>query len=279
MNTRTMLGLVGCLVLGDEMAYVLENDSEIENILIVENKEGEMFREKLDPAATGQYVRLVDGSELSKMDISGLTVVVWVRGASLHDDPPSLLESLASSIHALEAVCGSVLLFYGMCRNTKYELKRFVEGFDVPVTFLTDADGAVVDDCFAAVMGGREPYLEMIRKNKCTMFLTTGYAEYWAMRQEGKGLEALVQQFENYQFLFKTLGYNKAMLLDTGLGDREEFRERARVFSSLFDLTVETTRCDTTLFERSYRLAWSKMPVTSKALEAGKEVALSRTLP
>jgi hypothetical protein len=279
MAAKTMLGMVGCLVLGDEMAHVLESDPSIENILIVNNGEGELFREKLDPAATGQYVRMVEEHELGKIEAAGPSVVVWIRRASLHDDPASLLVSLASSVHALEASCGSVLLFYGRCRNTKYELKRFVEGFDIPVIFLTDIDGEVVDDCFAAVLGGRERYLKMIMENKRTMLLTTGYTEYWAMNQEGKGLEALVRQYENYQLLFKTLGYTKAMVLDTGLGDREGFRERARMFASVFDLTVETTRCDIALFERSYRLAWAKIPMASTAQRAGEVEVLSRTLP
>ncbi len=279
MNDRAILGMVGCLVLGDEMAHVLENDPAVENVLIVDNREGDLFREKLDPSATGQYVQLIGEEELRNLEFTGPSVVVCIKSASLHDDPPGLLDSLASSIHALEACCGAVLLFYGMCRSTKYDIERYVESFDTPVMFLTDAEGAVVDDCFAAVLGGRKRYLDMIMCNKRTMLLTTGYTEYLASKQEGKGLEALVQLYENYQFMFKTLGYDKAMILDTGLGDREAFWEKAKMFASMFDLSLETTRCDTTLFERSYQLAWSKMPATSKAVEAGKEVALSRTLP
>jgi hypothetical protein len=213
------------------------------------------------------------------VELSGPSAVVWIKGASLHDDPPGLLDSLRSSIHALEPCCGAILLFYGMCRSTKYDIRRFAESFDTPVMFLTDADGAVVDDCFAAVLGGRERYLDMIMCNKRTMFLTTGYTDYLVAKQEGKGLEAMVQQYENYQLLFKTLGYNKAMVLDTGLGDRELFRERARMFASMFDLSLETTRCDMTLFERCYRMAWSKIQLTSPARETGVEVVLSRTLP
>jgi hypothetical protein len=222
---------------------------------------------------------MIAEEELRKVEPSGLSAVVWVNGANLHDDPSELLENLASSIHALEPSCGAVLHFYGMCRSTKYDIKRFLERFDLPVMFLCDADGNVVDDCFAAVLGGHERYLDMIMCNKRTMFLTTGYAEYLAAKEEGKGLEAMVQQYENYQLLFKTLGYNRAMILDTGLGDREAFRERARIFASMFDLSLETTRCDTTLFERSYMAAWSKIPMAAAARETGKEIVLSRMLP
>jgi hypothetical protein len=119
----------------------------------------------------------------------------------------------------------------------------------------------------------------MIMCNKRTMFLTSGYAEYLATKHERNGLDAMVQQYENYQLLFRTLGYNKAMVLDTGLGDREAFRERARMFASMFDLSLETTRCDTTLFERSYRSAWSKISMAASARETGKEIVLSRMLP
>lgn len=271
--------MVGCLVLGDEMAHVLMNDPALRNILIVDTEEGRAFREKLDSEASGQDVMMVGGDELGCMDLPGPSVVVWMNDGSLHDEPKSLLDKLASNVHSLEGHCRSVLLFYGLCRNTKYEMKRFTERFDVPVTLLTDEDGAVVDDCFAAVLGGRERYASMLRANKRAIFLTPGYAEQWAAKLERHGLEATMRHYEHYQLLFETLGYNKVMVLDNGLGDQEDLRDRARMFASVFDLKIETARCETSVFERSYYLAWSRTSVLSSVEEAEEEPSLSRTLP
>jgi hypothetical protein len=280
MNGVRVLGMIGCLVLGDEMAHVLESDPALENVLIVDNREGRVFMEKLCPDTTGQRVQLVNIAELRTMQLSAPTVIVWVKESTLHDQPQQMLDNMASSIGRLEPFCGSILLFFGLCRNTKYEIKRFADSFDVPVTFLTDAHGEVVDDCFAAVLGGREQYMDMIRANKYAMLLTPGYAESWAMKQEGKDLEAMVEQFENYQLLFRTLGYNKVVMLDNGLGDQESFKERAKVFASMFDLSIETAPCNVAIFERSYRLAWSRLSMApSAAREVGESIILSRTLP
>jgi hypothetical protein len=279
MNRRTTLGVIGCLVLGDEMAHVLENDPSLRNIVIVDTEDGRAFRKKLNPVVSGQHVRIVSDGELGCLELSGSSAVVWVNGASLHDDPKSLLEKLASNVHCLEGHCRSILLFYGLCRNTKYEMRRFADRFDVPVTLLIDEEGAVVDDCFAAVLGGRERYADMLRANKGAIFLTSGYAEHWARKQEGQDLVAMTQWFENSQLLFGTLGYNKVVVLDHGLGDQEEFRERARSFASIFDLKLETARCDTNVFERSYCMAWSKASAVTPAEDPMEESTLSRTLP
>ncbi|MBI0583709.1 MAG: DUF1638 domain-containing protein [Methanomassiliicoccus sp.] len=271
--------MIGCLVLGDEMAFVLENDPAVQNILIVDTDEGRVFREKLDSKASGQYVRMVSEDELGRLELSGPSVVVWMNDAGLHDDPKTMLEKLALNVHSLEGHCGSVLVFYGLCRNTRYEMNRFTDRFDVPVTLLTDEDGAVVDDCFAAVLGGRERYANMLRASARAILLTPGYAEHWARKLERHGLETLIRQYENYQQLFDTLGYNKVMVLDNGLGDRGALRERARLFASFFDLMVDTARCDTKVFERSYQMAWSRVLVPSPVEGPEREAALSRTLP
>lgn len=83
-------------------------------------------------------------------------------------------------------------------------------------------------------------------------------------------------QIENYQMLFKTLGYTKVMMLDDGLGDREEFRRRVHVFASIFGFGIESTRCDMTLFERSYDMAKAKIP--RFAMVAAEEPIINRML-
>jgi hypothetical protein len=271
--------MVGCLVLGDEMAHVLENDPAVQNILIVDTDEGRVFRKKLDSEDSRRHIMMVRDDELERLDLSGPSIVVWVNDANLHDDPRGMLEKLASNVHSLEGHCGSVLVFYGLCRNTRYEMKRFSEAFEIPVTLLTDEDGEVVDDCFAAVLGGRDRYASMLRARDKAILLTPGYAEHWAMKLECHGLEAMIQHYESYQLLFETLGYNKVMVLDNGLGDREALRERARLFAAVFDMTIDTARCDINVFERSYQMAWSKMLVPTPVRESEREAVLSKMLP
>jgi hypothetical protein len=57
---------------------------------------------------------------------------------------------------------------------------------------------------------------------------------------------------ESYRALFETLGYNRMLILDAGLGDSEEFRRRTDVFASRFDFTIDREECNLNIFLRTY---------------------------
>lgn len=129
---------------------------------------------------------MVNGDEIGALSFAGYSVIVSVKPTGLHDGASVLLSNLSDGVKRLEPFCESIFLFYGLCRSTKYDIKRFIEDRGMALTFLTEEDGSVADDCFGAVLGSRRRYLEMMNNNKGTMFITTGYAEHWAMKQANK---------------------------------------------------------------------------------------------
>jgi len=277
MHGGPALGLIGCQVLSDEIVYVLDRDPRINNIVIVDNPEGRLLLEKLIGLPVGERAWMIHEDDIGNLSYSGYTVIVSIKPASLHDDAHVLRANIEDGANKLKPSCDSILLFYGLCRSTKYEVQRLVDKFDLPMTFLTEDDGSVADDCFGAILGGRLRYLEMIKNNKGTMFLSPGYAEYWAAKYEKAGIEKIVLQYENNRLLYKTLGYTKVMMLDNGLGDREEFKRRAVIFTRIYDFSLETTRCDMAVFERSYDKAKAQIPRSALVSVEGGEVVFSRT--
>ncbi len=260
MKREKVLGIIGCLALADEMVEVLSSDEEIERAFVVDNEEGRIVADKLWSRAPHLTVTMVHESQLKHSSWPlGLTVIVWMRPSSLHDSPDDLRSGLRTAATALSGCVGSILMFYGLCRSTLRELERIANETEVPVTFLTDLEGEVVDDCFAAVFGGRRRYLEMIKKYKGTLFVTTGYAEHLARRQDGKDLVRMMEEINEYQFLFKTLGYSKLLKLDTGLGDREEFEIRVHNLARIFDFSLERLSCNLEVFWHSYAIARERL--------------------
>jgi hypothetical protein len=69
----------------------------------------------------------------------------------------------------------------------------------------------------------------------------------------------MMQQVESYQMLFNTLGYNRVLILDTGLGDREELHRRAGFLASMFNFSIDRAECDLVMFDRSYDLAKQRL--------------------
>jgi hypothetical protein len=139
-----------------------------------------------------------------------------------------------------------------------------MEESEVPINYLTDGCGEIVDDCLAAIMGGKATYLEHLKKNKGTIFATTGYVETWKNRSQAMEIESLVQWVTELKNLFDMLGYDRVLILDDGLGDRDIFESDIRKFSQTFGLQLAREECSSFIFEQSYdeakEMVWAPIP-------------------
>jgi hypothetical protein len=78
--------------------------------------------------------------------------------------------------------------------------------------------------------------------------------------------------------MFEVMGYHRLLKLDDGLGDPNGFNEDVRAFSRTFDLELDTMRCRSRVFERSYDRAKEKMDNGEiSSLENGPVEELSPT--
>jgi Protein of unknown function (DUF1638) len=260
MGAGNVLGVIGCVVLADELGHVLSRDKDLSRVFIVDNEEGQILKGKL--ARLQVEAELVDPTELdraSKRD--GFAALVWMNPAGPHDNQTELREIVKNAAATLRPHTAFCLCFYGLCRNSLWKIDRLGEEVGVPLMLLTDQDGKDVDDCFGANMGGKKAYLDSIRHHRGTIFVTPGYAENWQKRQSQKDLVKVIEQVENMRFVFERMEYSTVMRLENGLGDKDKFEERVEGFARIFDLQVTTKPCGLGVFEHSYSLAKASLGI------------------
>jgi hypothetical protein len=254
MAVGNVLGVVGCVVLADELSHVLSRDQGLGQVFIVENEEGRILKDKL----SRQHIEaeMLSSSDLDRASRQDhFTVLVWMNPAGPHDDQAELREIVKGGALALRDHTGLCLCFYGLCRNALWKVERLGVEIGVPMMILSDMEGKEVDDCFGANLGGKKAYLQAITHNRGTIFVSPGYAENWQRRQNKKDLTKLIEQVENMRFVFERMEYSTVMRLENGLGDHDKFTERVNNFAKIFDFEVSTRTCDLSVFEHSYSLA------------------------
>ncbi|WP_407282611.1 hypothetical protein V7O61_04495 [Methanolobus sp. WCC1] len=88
----TVLSILSCKILQDELVWLLGNDAEIDNVLIVDNGNISEFTEKLDEQRTTYEIVAFEKMPgiLEDADEGKLTVVVNIRELALHMVPKKL---------------------------------------------------------------------------------------------------------------------------------------------------------------------------------------------
>lgn len=129
---------------------------------------------KLAPSSVGSKTVAVSEDDLDRYPFSGCSIIIRMLRSALHDNAGTLLARLDEELLKLGRFMGAIMLLYGLCRTTRYDMQRFIDRWEVPLTFLTEEDGIIADDCFGAVLGGRKKYLATMKENKGTIFITTG---------------------------------------------------------------------------------------------------------
>jgi hypothetical protein len=113
-------------------------------------------------------------------------------------------------------------------------------------------EGAEVDDCFGANIGGQKEYHKALSRNQDTFFITPGFAEDWYRRYEGRGRR---ETRDSICSTFKREGYTEIMVLDNGLGEHGLIEEEMRTLSSETNIRVIKRLCGLSVFENTYSLA------------------------
>ncbi len=254
MGVGNVLGVIGCVVLADELAYVLSRDRDLSRVFIVDNEGGRILKGKL--ASRQVEAELIDPTEMDRATMQDrFTALIWMNPAGPHDDQAELRGIVRNAAMVLKTYAALCLCFYGLCRNSLWKIGRLGEEVGVPMMILTDQDGMDVDDCFGANLGGKKAYLDSIKQNRGTIFVSPGYAENWQRRQGQKDLTKVIEQVENMRFVFERMEYSTVMRLENGLGDMGRFEEQVEGFAKIFDLKVAVKTCGLGVFEHTYSLA------------------------
>ncbi|MFP4545606.1 MAG: DUF1638 domain-containing protein [Methanomassiliicoccales archaeon] len=255
-----ILGMIGCPILEDEMAYVITSDPEVSEVVFVDTEDASNLIRKVRGSGAKDIRFIQEGDLESFRSDNGLTLLIWMKSAGLHEEPDDLREEVLRSMERMSEACDSLLLFYGLCGNAFRDIDELSSRFRTPVFILRDSKGQVVDDCIATPLGGTEGYLALLRRYAGVFYLTPAWAENWrdmmGKMELFKGVDDV--DIGTMKQLFDMADYSKVLKIDTGLGDRETFHRKSREFAEIFDFeehTLEDGYCSLEVVEDSYSRA------------------------
>ncbi len=253
-----VMGIVGCQVLEDEMAYVVARDEDVKRVLIIDGTEEKTIASKIRAMSPGKLV-ISFGEEFNFTQYQTspeLSVILWIKPISLHQSPPLLRDEVMKAVKAMEPLTKSIMLFYGQCGSAFRNMEIVTDGIRVPLTILRDVDGSLIDDCFGTALGGKEEYrIFLINQAGPAYMLNTMWAANWRHFMFEMQMLHDPNNLEEAREVFKYMDYHRVVGLDTGLADESTFDRQLDEFARLFELEPETRRCSLKVVERAYREA------------------------
>jgi len=260
MNGERRLGIVGCPVLEDEIVYLLSGDRGLKDVFVVKDDNSEKLIRKL--SQKGVEIVPISEEDISSLPESdGRSVVVWMKSMGLHEEPKDLGKEVARSAKVMDGHCATILLFYGLCGNAFKDMNVLFEDVRTPVVILKDEKGQIVDDCIAVPLGGTDGYLRLLKRYAGVFYMTPAWADNWELlinkMEIARGTE--MGNLDMLRMLFEMAGYDRVLLIDTGLGDREVLYRKAREFSQEFnfrEIELEPGFVSTRVIDDAYRKCW-----------------------
>lgn len=262
------LGVIGCPILAEEIVYSVKRDGDISRVCVIESEDSLDLMRKLEASDTDAEVLPIRMDELGSLPQDGFNLLILMQSMGLHEDPQKLRKEVENAVNLIGPVCHSIMLFYGLCGNAFKNASELEKEAGRRLTLLADDEGRPVDDCIAAVLGGTDGYLRLLKRYPGVFYLTPGWAENWREliykmeMTRGMGKNDL----STLRWLFELAGYKKALKLDTGLGDHEAFERHVEDFVQEFKFekaTLEKEFITLGAVERSYDRAKKSMTLPS----------------
>ncbi len=256
----SVLSIVGCEILQDEIVWILENDSQIKRILIVKNENISEFTEKLNEQNICYDIVLFEELPqiLKDEDENGLTVVVNILELGLHMHPKDLKSAVYQNIREILPFSNGILLFYGLCGNVLGDVEKdfSMEKDDCIVRILRDKDDRIVDDCIGATVGGCANYFKILKENskEPAFFFTPMYANSWKkFKVSGIDYNTNPEEALKMDKMVNDMsGYSRVAKVTTGLTYVKNFDEKIEEHAELFGYSIFEIQGDQEIFEKCY---------------------------
>ncbi len=246
-----LLGIITCEVLEREFAHLLNNDSEVLAVTILENQ----FSEKLAEIITRQtkiIPQLIRSlGEYTPSSAAGLEVIVRVLKVGLHSVIKNLQDGVLQAVAEMAPYVDAILLGYGLCGNALKDSEELFLDSPVPVFLPMDGDHPV-DDCVGLIIGGRENYYEEQCKVAGTMFINSGFVRHWkTVFYEGRTAEKFGPA------IMKRLmaNYKRTLLLPTPVASEQELALGVEEFNEIYGLHSEVRPGSLDLLEQAWNSA------------------------
>jgi hypothetical protein len=262
MPSEMVLGIIGCPILEDEIVYAVSRDKSIRKVIIVRTEDSSNLIRKMGALEGHPPVELIGPEDLATVEEREFTLLVLMKPMALHEDPKVLREEVAKTIAEVAGVCRSILLFYGLCGNAFKDVAPLIEETKRPITVLSDQEGRPVDDCIAAVLGGTDGYLRLLKRYPGVFYLTPAWAENWrdlmGKMEITRGVDK--DDLSTIKWMFDLAGYKLALKIPTGLGNQDLFDRRVDEFIKVFNFErgeLEREHVSLDCVDRSYDRAKS----------------------
>jgi hypothetical protein len=274
-----VLSIIACRMLEDELAYVLSEDRDLKQLIIVQNRECfsllQKFRsENCQPWMTplDRVPSLLNGTQSSllmklitplkmfpvfgqvheKMEDEArrnVTVVVKMMKLALHTDIDILKSEVYRNIEEMAGFSDGILIFYGTCGHSLGNLETDFKDLDCSLYFLKDGIGEKVEDCISAALGGNDAYAETMLSNRGvgTIYLTPMWASSWdEIENDG---------FSSPDFDIKTLKsprYSRIARIHTEISRDPDFNKNAIKVARKFDMEIVDIKGSAEIARDSY---------------------------
>jgi len=271
-----VLSIVACRMLEDELVHVLSKDRELQQLIVVENREISGFLRKLrsrncnpKTAFLDRVPMLLKGHSSYDLRIPAgffssfpifnrfcrkrklgeeVSIVVNLLSLDLHADLDILKTEVYRNIREMSLFSDGILIFYGICGRALGKLEEDLADLKCPLFFLKDRDGKNIEDCISLALGGNEAYARAMTnfQGMGTIYLTPMWASSWKQLENKNGS----RDFNN-RYLKNPL-YCLAAKIDSGLVDDPDFHINVKEFACTFDMKVVNLRGNLEITEQSY---------------------------
>ena len=252
--------MIGCPILEEEIVHSIVRDGDISRVYVIETEDSQNLLRKLRKCGARAEIRSVREDALDALPKDGFNLLVLMKSMALHEDPKRLRREVEAGVSLIGPICKSIVLFYGLCGNAFKNPSEMEQETGRRLTMLTDDEGRPVDDCIAAILGGTEGYIHLLKRYPGVFYLTPGWAENWRelihKMELTRGLDK--DDLSMLKWMFEVAGYKKALKLETGLGDAESFEHHVDDFVREFNFekaTLEKEFITLEAVERSYERA------------------------
>lgn len=237
-----VMSIIGCRMFEDEIIYLIENDPEIQEVLVVENEDCASITRKL--ADEGISHKVLPFEEILRKpeptEEKGFVLIIYILELALHAIPENLKKTVYSKVELLAPNSDGILLFYGLCGNVLGKVEEDFKALNCKVCILKEENGEIIDDCIGAVLGGRGQYLKALKscKGVGTFFLTPMWATNWREMVRTAGLSQNPDDISMSKFVFDYAGYKRVARVNTGNSYEKSFEASVIEFSTLFDFEI-----------------------------------------
>jgi hypothetical protein len=280
-ESMPVLSIIACEMLEEELVYILSKDYDLDQLIVVENRQSFRFVRKLKARncrfrlypmdkvpfilkEVHSPISLKIPNLLSKRLFSGkiennkndnrkkgkrVTIVVNVLRLGLHIDSEILKSEVYRNLREMTTFSDGILIFYGKCGDSLKNLESDFEKQGCPLYFLKDVNGKVADDCISVALGGNDTYSEVLKDGSGTgaFFLTPMWASSWKeMKSE---LTSSSDFDENY---LKSPLYNKVIKINNEIFNGEEFDKDVLSFAHTYDMSIVEMKGSIKVSKNSY---------------------------